>query len=510
MQTSGRVWWGPTVSTSRSSRRGPAWGAPPLGLAAHPARPDRPRTSARSRGQLGAMSEDVASRRRPVAVGPSGVPRPSSRRDATVVACTLTWVPLVLLLDRGAELWSQRRSAWAPGCCSLAAAPRDPARPRAGGGGRRLRHGRRVHVLPAARGLRLPAATTCRRSSRPATAWSTSVRWPSAGPRSCCADAPPLVVVTVAAGGGLRRRGGCWSPPGSTCSGVLVPLPARIPALGPVADALRRRLRRGDLPRAARHLAGHLGWQTQTRPAWSRSATRPRGRPAATAGSTSRRCSPPGAAPAVGRLAAGDGPAGCGAVPVRDPRRTTEGGPSSCQAIEHLVVQRAVRGHGAAAAGPGSRQVGEPAAGLLDDDVQRGQVVERPGARRRRRRHPRRRACRTRSRRRPGCASTESQVEEGLLAAATSQPPEQEKDSEASVRSVTSETASRVAADRLLPVKAPVPAAAHQRRPRAGAETTPATTSSPSIRAISVAQTGTPRTKYLVPSMGSMTHRRGP
>ena len=33
---------------------------------------------------------------------------PISGRDATVVACTLTWVPLVLVLDRGADLWSQR------------------------------------------------------------------------------------------------------------------------------------------------------------------------------------------------------------------------------------------------------------------------------------------------------------------------------------------------------------------------------------------------------------------
>ncbi|MEP6760388.1 MAG: hypothetical protein ABJA93_03385, partial [Sporichthyaceae bacterium] len=29
-------------------------------------------------------------------------------RNATVVACTLTWVPLVLVLDRGADLWFQR------------------------------------------------------------------------------------------------------------------------------------------------------------------------------------------------------------------------------------------------------------------------------------------------------------------------------------------------------------------------------------------------------------------
>lgn len=33
---------------------------------------------------------------------------PASLRDATIVACTLTWVPLVLVLDRGAGIWSQR------------------------------------------------------------------------------------------------------------------------------------------------------------------------------------------------------------------------------------------------------------------------------------------------------------------------------------------------------------------------------------------------------------------
>jgi hypothetical protein len=57
------------------------------------------------------MSVDVASPAdRPVARRPSGVARSSSElgRDATVVACTLTWVPLVLVLDRGAGLWWQR------------------------------------------------------------------------------------------------------------------------------------------------------------------------------------------------------------------------------------------------------------------------------------------------------------------------------------------------------------------------------------------------------------------
>lgn len=47
---------------------------------------------------------------------------------------------------------------------------------------------------------------------------------------------------------------------------------------------------------------------------------------------------------------------------------------------------------------------------------------------------------------------------------------------------------------------------AHQRRPKAGAETTPVVMSGPSRSAIKVAQTGTPRTKFLVPSIGSMIH----
>ncbi len=44
--------------------------------------------------------------------------------------------------------------------------------------------------------------------------------------------------------------------------------------------------------------------------------------------------------------------------------------------------------------------------------------------------------------------------------------------------------------------------------PSAGAETSPTTGSPSSISAISVAQTGTPRTKFLVPSMGSITQWR--
>jgi hypothetical protein len=69
-----------------------------------------------------------------------------------------------------------------------------------------------------------------------------------------------------------------------------------------------------------------------------------------------------------------------------------------------------------------------------------------------------------------------------------------EYDREASWSLPTPDTWQLVAADRLRPVQVPLPRAAHQRRPIAGADTTPATTSSPSISAMSVAHTGTPRT----------------
>ncbi len=69
---------------------------------------------------------------------------------------------------------------------------------------------------------------------------------------------------------------------------------------------------------------------------------------------------------------------------------------------------------------------------------------------------------------------------------------------------------SRRAWERLFPVHAPVPWEAHHRRPKAGAETTPTTGTPLSTNAIRVAQTGTPRTKFFVPSIGSMTHCRAP
>src|SRR3954453_13710770 len=90
----------------------------------------------------------------------------------------------------------------------------------------------------------------------------------------------------------------------------------------------------------------------------------------------------------------------------------------------------------------------------------------------------------------------------------SSQPESDAYDSEASSRRETSETwhAEALSSDR--PVKAPGPGDAHHRRFSNGAETTPTTTSSSTMSEISVAHTGTPRTKFLVPSIGSTTHWR--
>ena len=66
----------------------------------------------------------------------------------------------------------------------------------------------------------------------------------------------------------------------------------------------------------------------------------------------------------------------------------------------------------------------------------------------------------------------------------------------------------RVALSSDFPVQAPPPAEAHQRRWSWGADTTPTTTSSSTTSEMSVAHTGTPRTKFLVPSIGSTIQRR--
>src|SRR5664280_2718686 len=85
-----------------------------------------------------------------------------------------------------------------------------------------------------------------------------------------------------------------------------------------------------------------------------------------------------------------------------------------------------------------------------------------------------------------------------------------EYDREASPSWETLETPILLALDRLCPLHAPEPLAAHHRRFSAGAATRPRTGCPSSTRAIRVAQTGTPRMKLWVPSIGSMTQRRGP
>ena len=178
------------------------------------------------------------------------------------VPVTLLWVPLVLLLDRGADIWWQRalglRHLAAP---AGAAAARDAAGPGPGRRGRRLRDRRRVHVLAAAAACTSTGWATCRPSCRRATAWSTCARWRSAARPGCAAAHRPLVTADRPGRWACAPRGGCWSRTGRDVLGAFwyLCLVGFLLVCGPVPHALRRRVRRGHLPRAARHLAGHLG-----------------------------------------------------------------------------------------------------------------------------------------------------------------------------------------------------------------------------------------------------------
>ena len=86
------------------------------------------------------------------------------------------------------------------------------------------------------------------------------------------------------------------------------------------------------------------------------------------------------------------------------------------------------------------------------------------------------------------------------------QPDRLENDRLADSRSATEDTDTRRAGPPAKDANAPSPAPAHQRRCNAGALTTPATGTPSCNSAINVAHTGTPRTKFLVPSIGSITH----
>src|ERR1700676_2157597 len=90
----------------------------------------------------------------------------------------------------------------------------------------------------------------------------------------------------------------------------------------------------------------------------------------------------------------------------------------------------------------------------------------------------------------------------------TAQPDKLEKDKLAAASSATADTLNRRGGSTPTEENAPCPAAAHQRRRKDGALMTPTTGTPSESNAISVAHTGTPRTKFLVPSMGSITHCR--
>src|SRR5215218_4762321 len=88
----------------------------------------------------------------------------------------------------------------------------------------------------------------------------------------------------------------------------------------------------------------------------------------------------------------------------------------------------------------------------------------------------------------------------------SAQPDRLENDRLADSRSATDDTEIRRGGPPAKDVNAPSPAPAHQRRCSAGALTAPATGTPSCNRTIRVAYTGTPRTKFLVPSIGSITH----
>ncbi|CKQ65932.1 Uncharacterised protein [Mycobacterium tuberculosis] len=83
-----------------------------------------------------------------------------------------------------------------------------------------------------------------------------------------------------------------------------------------------------------------------------------------------------------------------------------------------------------------------------------------------------------------------------------------ENDKLAECSSATEETDSRCGRAPSTDANAPRPRAAHHRRCSAGALTTPTDGTPSSSSAIKLAHTGTPRTKFLVPSIGSTIHCR--
>ena len=100
------------------------------------------------------------------------------------------------------------------------------------------------------------------------------------------------------------------------------------------------------------------------------------------------------------------------------------------------------------------------------------------------------------------------ELDEAVALTQLAQPERLENDRLADSRSATEDTDTRRGDWPAKDAKVPSPAPAHQRRCSPGALTTPTTGTPSRNRAIRVAHTGTPRTKFLVPSIGSITHCR--
>ena len=155
-------------------------------------------------------------------------------------------------------------------------------------------------------------------------------------------------------------------------------------------------------------------------------------------------------------------------------------------------------------------EVGERASGLAHQDVERRRgPTTSPRAPRRCRRRPRRPGSRTRSRR-SRAPATPRRSDPGTVRRPSARPAvvRSENDRLADATSSTEDTDTRRVSRAPTDVNAPSPLPAHHRRCNAGALTTPTMGTPSSSNAINVAHTGTPRTKLLVPSIGSSTHWR--
>ncbi len=186
------------------------------------------------------------------------VAAPVAARIDPPVAVTLLWVPLVLLLDRGAGIWEQRALGVGTWLLLVLLLRRELPLVRAQVAVVVVfataveytfspflevyvyRLGNVPAFVPPGHGLVYLCALAMGRS-----AWVHR--------RTAL-----LVVGTVLLGGLYAAWGLFVSARPDALGRVLVPLPARLPGLGPLPHALRRGVRRGHLPRAARHLAGHL------------------------------------------------------------------------------------------------------------------------------------------------------------------------------------------------------------------------------------------------------------